>query len=101
MILSLPYLSSIPDGVRLQIQAQPNAPKNQVVGLHGDALKIKVKAPPEDGRANAELEAFLAKLFGVAKSSVAVKVGTSSRRKQVIVKGVSLQAAEALLAQWK
>ena len=59
------------------------ARKTEVVGLHGDALKIRLAAPPVDGKANAALLDFLAKRIGLARSSVTLISGQASRRKVV------------------
>lgn len=75
------------------MHAQPGAPRNQIVGLHGDSLKIKIAAPPEDGRANAELCEFLAEVLGVAKRAVVLVTGPASRAKVVEVSGVSREDA--------
>ena len=70
---------------RVAIYVQPRASKTEVTGRHGDSIKIRLAAPPVDGAANAELEAFIAKLIKVPKSAVNVVIGTSSRRKVVEV----------------
>ena len=67
----------------LDCHLQPKASKDEFAGLHGDALKIRISAPPIDGRANAQLLAFIAKAFGVAKSQVSLDSGDSSRQKRV------------------
>jgi uncharacterized protein (TIGR00251 family) len=59
-----------------------------VVGLHGEALKIRLAAPPVDGKANACLIGFLADQLGIAKSSVSLVSGESSRAKRVRIDGV-------------
>ena len=56
--------------------------------MHGDALKVRVAAPPSDGRANRELLEYLAELLGVAVARLAVVKGRSGRRKTVIVLGI-------------
>ena len=81
---------------QLKVHVQPNARKNQVVGMHGDALKIKVKAIPEDGKANAELCAFIAAELGIAKSKVQVIKGETSRQKTLAIEGVSLDDLKAV-----
>jgi hypothetical protein len=73
------------DGWLLSIHIQPGAKRSEVAGLHGDALKIRIAAPPIDGRANAALEAFVAKALGIAKSRVSVVKGLQSREKLVAV----------------
>ena len=83
----------------LTLHVQPGAKKTQASGLHGDALKIRLAAPPVDGKANAALVAFIAERLGVAKSSVCVKSGLTSRRKQVEIATPVSDAALSLLAQ--
>lgn len=69
----------------LAIHIQPGAKRSAVAGLHGDALKIRIAAPPIDGRANAALEAFIAEALDIAKSKVSVVKGLQSREKLVAV----------------
>ena len=85
------------EGVTLRLHIQPGAKKTEVVGLHGEALKIRLAAPPVDGKANACLLAFLADQFGVARSAVSLLSGETSRAKRVHVSGVTDPAAKALL----
>ena len=79
--------------IRLTIQVQPRASRTEVVGPHGDAIKIRVAAPPVDGAANEALVEFLAERLGVARSAVTISAGHGSRRKVVTVEGIT--AAEA------
>jgi uncharacterized protein (TIGR00251 family) len=65
----------------LKIYVQPRASKNQVAGLHGDALKIRLTAPPVDGEANKMCTQYLAKLFKLPKSAVQLVAGQTSRTK--------------------
>jgi uncharacterized protein (TIGR00251 family) len=70
-----------------------------VVGRHGDAIKIRVKAPPVDGAANEELIRFLARRLNVSRSAVHLLTGTGSRRKRVRVEGLHAEElAQRLLA---
>jgi len=80
----------------LKVHVLPNARKTEIVGMHGEALKIKIKAVPEDGKANAELCAFLAGELGVTKSKVHVVKGHTARTKLVSIDGVDLAAIEKL-----
>ena len=74
------------DGVLiLTCHAQPGARKDEITGLHRDALKIRVAAPPVDGKANAHLLAFIAKTFGVRKRDVELLSGDTSRHKRIAV----------------
>ena len=72
-------------GWQLHIHAQPGAKVSAVAGLHGEALKIRIAAPPVEGKANAALEAFIADKLGVARRLVSVEKGTASREKRVAV----------------
>ena len=74
-----------PQKVTFSVYVQPRASNNAIVGMHGDALKVRLTAPPVDGAANAGLIAFLAKEIGVAKSAIRIVAGESSRRKVVEV----------------
>ncbi len=68
-------------GLTLTLHIQPGAKKTEFAGLHGDALKIRLAAPPVDGKANEALIKFLADFVGVAKAAVILKSGQTSRRK--------------------
>lgn len=65
----------------LTLHVQPGAKKTEIAGLHGDALKIRLAAPPVDGKANAALIAFVADRLDVSKSSIRLVSGQTSRRK--------------------
>lgn len=74
--------------VRIRIRVQPRARVTEVVGLHGDAVRIRVAAPPVDGAANAELMRFLARQLQVPQGAVEVTSGQASRDKVVWVAGI-------------
>ena len=69
----------------LSIHAQPGAKKTAMVGLHGDRLKVRLAAPPVDGKANKVLIAWAAKTFGVSRSAVRLIRGQSSRQKTLLL----------------
>ena len=79
------------DGVAFAVRVVPRASRNEIVGIHGDALKIRLTAPPVEGRANEALIAFLAQRLGVRKSQVEIVVGVTSRRKMIRVSGLLAQ----------
>lgn len=85
-------------GISLTLHVQPGAKRTEFAGLHGDALKIRLAAPPVEGKANAALLAFLAKYFGVARANVELISGDTSRHKIVRVQGVDAAAIAALEA---
>ena len=86
----------MPGAVRFAARVQPRAARTELVGVYGDALKIRVTAPPVEGAANAELVAFLAKQLGVPKSAVQVRRGARGRDKLVEVEGISEDQVHAL-----
>ncbi|AOV98177.1 YggU family protein [Edwardsiella hoshinae] len=67
----------------LRLYIQPKASRDQIVGLHGDELKVAITAPPVDGQANAHLLKFIAKQFRVAKSLITIEKGELGRHKQL------------------
>ena len=68
-----------------RIFVQPKSSKNVISGIHGDALKVKITAPPVDGAANAMCVKFFSKLFGVSKSSIDIASGQTGRNKRIRV----------------
>jgi uncharacterized protein (TIGR00251 family) len=75
------------DGLRIRLRVQPRSSRNRVAGLHGQAVKVCVTAPPVDGSANAAVIALLADLLEVPRSRVSLVAGAAAREKQVIVAG--------------
>lgn len=73
----------------LSIYVQPGASKSQWSGIHGDELKLRIKAPPVEGQANKEVAAFLAKYFGLSKSKVELTKGEISRHKTFRLYGIT------------
>jgi len=72
----------------LQLHIQPGAKQNAIAGLHGRRLKLKIHAPPVDGKANAELVDFIADCFATSKSAVSVVQGALSRDKTLCIANV-------------
>lgn len=83
----------------LAIKAIPNAPRHQVVGWLGAALKVKIHAPPLEGRANDALCEFLAEELGLPRRAVTVLRGDTSRQKIVRINGLTLDEARARLVR--
>ena len=80
-----------PDGaLSICVHAQPGAKRTEVVGLHGDALKIRVAAPALEDRANTALVEFIAERLGVPKRDVSLASGARSREKRFVVRGTAL-----------
>jgi uncharacterized protein (TIGR00251 family) len=83
--------------ILLRVHVQPGAGRTAVSGRYGDALKVRVAAPPEGGRANAASRSFLADLFGVPESQVELTSGPSSRSKRFRISGVEAQDVRRIL----
>jgi len=77
------------DGTTFAIKVVPRASRSQVEGWHGDALKVRLQAPPVEGKANSALVALLAEVLGIGKGQVEIISGETSRTKRVRVKGLS------------
>jgi uncharacterized protein len=91
------WLVACKDGVVLTLHIQPGAKKTEIVGLHGDALKIRLAAPPVDGKANAALLAFLARKVGAGRTALELVSGQTSRTKRVRIEGYAADELRALL----
>lgn len=79
------------EGVFFQIKVLPRSSRSEVAGIHGEALKIKITAPPLDGKANEEVVRFLAKRLGVRTAQVAIAGGEHSHIKTIAVSGLTVQ----------
>ena len=82
---------------QLVVHVVPRARATEVVGRYGDAIRIRLAAPPVDGAANEELVRFLAERLDVPRGAVAIVRGASARRKTVAVDGVTTEAAVRVL----
>ena len=96
-----------PRGVTFKVYVQPRSSKNQIKGLHGDALKVKIKAPPVEGAANKMCVQYMAECLDLPKSCVEIKSGQSGRTKQIRVHMKAgrdpkkeIQRLDALIRSW-
>lgn len=80
-----PIVQDTKDGAILTIHVQPKASRTECIGVHGGAVKIRIAAPPVDGKANEALVAFLAERLDVAPSSIEIRAGASGRQKRVLL----------------
>lgn len=78
--------SDHPDGLLIDVRVQPKSSKNAIVGIHGAALKIKLNAPPVEGKANKALIQLVAKLLKCPKSDVEILSGQASRNKRLLIR---------------
>ncbi len=72
----------------LTLHVQPNARQNEVLGFEEGILRLKIAAPPVDGKANKELIAFLSKRLGVSKSSINIDHGQTGKNKVISIIGL-------------
>ena len=92
----LSFLQRQKDGtVLIDVHVMPNAALTQIQGLHDGALRVRLHAPPVDGKANLALQAWLAQTLGIPKSAVELLRGASARRKQL-----RITATHAAQADW-
>jgi uncharacterized protein (TIGR00251 family) len=85
------------EGVRFAVHVQPRARKPGIDGTHGDALRVRVQAPPVEGAANEAVVAVIAAALGVPARAVRIAAGQGSRQKLVDVDGIDAPAARARL----
>ena len=83
------FLSVTPEGVLLNVKAAPRSSRAGLDGVVGDAVKVRVRSAPVDGKANRELVETLADAFGLSKSQVAFKGGETSKTKRILLRGIS------------
>jgi hypothetical protein len=97
----VPELSDLYDpgneGVVLRVHVQPGAGRSAVVGRHGDALKVRVAAPPVGGRANEATRTLVAEALGLPAADVELTGGETSRSKRFRLRGVGAEEADQLL----
>lgn len=82
-------LTETPDGVVLNVRAQPRSSRSGIDGLLGDAVKVRIKCAPVDGKANKELIETLADAFDLPKSAVEFKSGETSKTKRILLRGLT------------
>lgn len=91
------YLTETPEGVILNVKAQPRSSKSGIDGLLGDAVKVRIKCAPVDGKANKELVETLADAFDLPKSRVVFKSGETSKTKRILLLGVNAAKCRELV----
>jgi uncharacterized protein len=93
-----PYVTVYKGAVLLDVFVQPRAARDAVVGIHGTALKLKVRAAPVEGRANEATEKMIAGLLAIAPSQVSVVSGGTSRHKRLAISGIAAEKVACELA---
>lgn len=91
------YLSETPEGVILNVRAQPRSSRSGIDGLLGDAVKVRIRCAPVDGKANKELIETLAESFDLPKSAVVFKGGETSKTKRILLRGLTTARVKSVL----
>ncbi len=93
------WLQETKDGVVLTVKAVPRAAKSEIAGIDDEWLRVRIKAPPVDGKANEALVKFFAEFFSLPKGSVSIVSGDTARLKRIKISGLAAgKAKEALSA---
>ena len=91
------YIKETEHGVIFHIHVVPRSAKCEVAGIQGDALKLRITAPPVEGQANTECIRFLSDILGVRKKQVTILSGHKSKKKKVAIEGIRRKDIEALI----
>lgn len=91
------WLEAIPGGVRILVLAQPRASRTRIAGEHDGRLKVQLAAAPVEGEANRALIDAIAAWMDAPRSAVTLEAGSTGRRKGIVVRGVTLERAQASL----
>ena len=92
------WLVAAKDGCVITVKVTPRAAKSEIIGAEAEWLRVRVKAPPVDGKANAALIAFFADLFNLPKKNVSVVAGQTARLKRVRVDGITADAVTRFIS---
>jgi uncharacterized protein len=95
-----PWLSETKEGIVIALHVQPGAKRTELIGTYGDALKIRIAAPPVDGKANAELLRFMARKCGAPARDVTLAYGETGRDKGVNIVGLPAAHIFEKLISW-
>ena len=91
------WLAETPEGVVLNVRAQPRSSRSGLDGLLGDAVKVRIRCAPVDGKANKELVETLAEAFDLPKSAVVFKGGETSKTKRILLRGLTTARVKSVL----
>ncbi|MFH1477359.1 MAG: DUF167 domain-containing protein [Verrucomicrobiota bacterium] len=91
------WIATTKTGVMLSVHVCPRAAQDQLQGLHGDAVKIRLRAPPADGKANDALIVFLSQILDVSVRNLFIVAGHSARHKRVAITGATEAAVRVKL----
>ena len=80
-----PFMKTTPQGILLKVYVQPRAARNSIAGIHGEAIKIRLTAPPVEGAANSMCTKVLAKFLKIPKTAIHIVAGKTSRTKHILL----------------
>jgi len=86
------------EGIVFNVRVIPRSSKSAIVGIQGDALKLRITAPPVEGKANEECIRFLSGLFGVARKQIVITGGASSKNKRIAIMGIAKSDIESVIS---
>lgn len=86
------------EGVVFNVRVIPRSSKSAIVGIQGDALKLRITAPPVEGKANEECIRFLSGLFGVTRKQIVITGGASSKNKRIAIMGIAKSDIESVIS---
>ncbi|MCL2103636.1 MAG: DUF167 domain-containing protein [Kiritimatiellaeota bacterium] len=92
------WIAPAPDGCVVTIKAIPRAKRTEIAGVDTDWIRVRIQAPPVDGKANDELTRFFARHFGLPKRSVEFLSGDTARLKRIKLYGVTEQACRCVIS---
>ena len=95
------YYTETADGVVINVKAQPRSSKSGIDGLAGDAVKVRIRSAPVDGKANKELVETIADAFGLPKSRAEFRSGETSKQKRILLRGISAATVESIIVAKK
>lgn len=95
----MPRVTERDGSVRFAVRVQPRAARTEIAGEYGDALRVRLAAPPVDGAANAALVDFFAKLFAVPRRDVSILSGEASRSKIVEIRGITERTVQDVVSR--
>jgi len=95
----MPWLTPTSDGCTVTVKATPRANRSEITGADPDWLRVRLQAPPVDGKANAALAALFASIFSIPKRAVELLSGDTSRLKRIKLHGVPAETAAAVVAR--
>ncbi|MDD2460537.1 MAG: DUF167 domain-containing protein [Kiritimatiellia bacterium] len=95
----MPWLTPTSDGCTVTVKATPRANRSEITGADPDWLRVRLQAPPVDGKANTELAALFASIFSIPKRAVELLSGDTARLKRIKLHGVPAETAAAVVAR--